>query len=111
MIEIVDLGVERAISAGEAEWVPVFTGLSVRQFRRLVRVVAGRGGEQTGTGRRWSLPLADRVLLIAVYSRTNLTLRRVALLFGVSKSAAHRVVDHLAPLLALAPVTRRHGPG
>jgi hypothetical protein len=50
------------------------------------------------------------VLLIAVYYRTNLTLRQVALLFGVSKSAAHRVVDHLAPLLALAPVTRRHGP-
>ncbi|GAA2159797.1 hypothetical protein GCM10009727_72040 [Actinomadura napierensis] len=48
--------------------------------------------------------------MIAVYYRTNLTLRQVALLFGVSKSAAHRVVDHLAPLLALAPVTRRHGP-
>lgn len=46
--------------------------------------------------------LADRVLLIAVYYRTNLMLRQVALLFGVSKSAAHRIVDHLAPLLALA---------
>ena len=89
---------------------PVFTGLSLRQFRLLVRIVAGRGGEQTGTGRRWSLPLADRVLLIAVYYRTNLTPRQVALLFGVSKSAAHRVVDHLAPLLALAPVARRHSP-
>jgi DDE superfamily endonuclease/Helix-turn-helix of DDE superfamily endonuclease len=100
--------VEQVISAGEAEWVPVFTGLSVRQFRGLVRIVAGRGGEQTGTGRRWSLALTDRVLLIAVYYRTNLTLRQVALLFGVSKSAAHRVVDHLAPLLALAPVARRH---
>ncbi|XNL81291.1 transposase family protein [Actinomadura madurae] len=43
------------------------------------------------------MPLADRVLLIAVYYRTNLTLRQVALLLGVSKSAAHRVVDHLAP--------------
>ena len=66
--------------------------------------------EQTGTGRRGSLPLADRVLLIAVYYRTNLTLRQVALLFGVSKSAAHRVVDHLAPLLALAPIRRPLGP-
>jgi DDE superfamily endonuclease len=56
------------------------------------------------------LPLADRVLLIAVYYRANLTLRQVVVLFGVSKSAAHRVVDHLAPLLALAPVTGRHGP-
>ncbi|QXJ25886.1 transposase family protein [Actinomadura graeca] len=101
---------EQVLSADGDEWVPVFTGLSVRQFRRLVRIVAGRGGEQTGTGRRWSLPLADRVLLIAVYYRTNLTLRQVALLCGVSKSAAHRMVDHLAPLLALAPVTCRHSP-
>jgi DDE superfamily endonuclease/Helix-turn-helix of DDE superfamily endonuclease len=102
--------VEQVMSADRSEWVPVFTGLSVRQFRKLVRIVAGRGGGQTGTGRRWGLPLADRVLLIAVYYRTNLTLRQVALLFGVSKSAAHRVVDHVAPLLALAPVIRRHGP-
>jgi hypothetical protein len=102
--------VEQVISADRVEWVPVFTGLSVRQFRKLVRIVAGRGGEQTGTGRRWGLLLADRVLLIAVYYRTNLSLRQVALLFGVSKSAAHRVVDHLAPLLALAPAARRHGP-
>ncbi|QXJ25824.1 hypothetical protein AGRA3207_007381 [Actinomadura graeca] len=70
---------ERVISADRDERVPVFTGLPVRQFRRLVRIVAGRGGEQTGTGRRWSLPLADRVLLIAVYYRTSLTLRLVAL--------------------------------
>jgi hypothetical protein len=34
----------------------------------------------------------------------------VALLFGISKSAAGRVVDHLAPFLALSPVTRLHGP-
>jgi hypothetical protein len=51
--------------------------------------VAVRGGEQTGSGRKWGLPLADRVLLIATYYRTNLTLRQVAVLFGVSKSAAH----------------------
>jgi len=102
--------VEQVISADRPEWVPVFTGLSVRQFRKLVRVVAGRGGEQTGTGRRWGLSWADRVLLVAVYYRTNLTFRQVALLFGISKSAANRVVDHLAPLLALSPVTRKHSP-
>jgi hypothetical protein len=55
-----DLAVERVISADRVEWVPVFTGLPVRRFRKLVRIVAGRGGEQTGTGRRWGLPLADR---------------------------------------------------
>jgi hypothetical protein len=90
--------------------VPVFSGLTVRQFDKLVRVVAARGGQQTGTGRRWGLSLADRVLLVAVYCRTNLTYRQVALLLGISKSAAGRVVDHLAPLLALAPITRAHGP-
>jgi hypothetical protein len=105
-----DHGVEQVISADRPEWVPVFSGLSVRQFRKLVRIVAGRGGEQTGTGRRWGLSLDDRVLLVAVYYRTNLTFRQVALLFGISKSAANRVVEHLAPLLALAPVTKRHSP-
>jgi hypothetical protein len=56
------------------------------------------------------LSLADRVLLVAVYYRTNVIYRQVALLFGISKSAAGRVVDHLVPLLALAPIKRPHGP-
>jgi hypothetical protein len=102
--------VQQVISVERPEWVPVFTGLSVRQFGRLVSMVRRRGGEQTGTGRRWGLSLDDRVLLIAVYYRTNLTLRQIAPLFGVSKSAAGRVVDHLGPLLALAPVRRPHSP-
>ncbi|MEU6265421.1 transposase family protein [Saccharopolyspora shandongensis] len=37
--------------------------------------------------------LDDRVLLVAVYYRTNLTLRQVTLVFDVSKSAAGRVVE------------------
>ncbi|MBE1603964.1 hypothetical protein HEB94_000812 [Actinopolymorpha pittospori] len=61
-------------------------------------IMRARGGELTGAGRRWGLGLEDRVLLVAVYYRTNLTLRQVALLFGISKSAAGRVVDHLAPI-------------
>jgi DDE superfamily endonuclease/DDE family transposase len=100
----------RVIDRQRPEWVPVFTGLTVRQFDKLVRLVAARGGEQTGTGRRWGLSLADRVLLVAVYYRTNLTYRQIAVLFGISKSAAGRVVDHLAPLLALAPIKHAHGP-
>lgn len=43
------------------------------------------------------------MLLVATYWRTNLTLRQVGPLFGMSKSAADRVLDHLAPLLAIAP--------
>ncbi len=57
-------------------------------------------------GRPWRLPLADRVLLVATYWRTSLTLRQVAALFGVSKSAADRILDHLAPLLAISPARR-----
>jgi hypothetical protein len=32
-----------------------------------------------------------------------LTLRRLGPLFGFSKSAAHRIIDHLGPLLAIQP--------
>ncbi|SIN44415.1 DDE superfamily endonuclease [Micromonospora cremea] len=47
------------------------------------------------------------MLLVAAYWRTNLTMRQIGPLFGVSHSAAHRVIDTLGPLLALAPVRRR----
>lgn len=47
------------------------------------------------------------MLLVAVYWRTNLTMRQIGPLFGVSHSAAHRVVDSLGPLLTLAPVRKR----
>lgn len=57
-----------------------------------------------------TLSVDDRVLLVAVYYRTNLTLRQIAPLFGISKSAAGRVVEHLAGHLTLAPAPRRHGP-
>jgi hypothetical protein len=80
------------------------------QFRRLVRLVAQRGGEQIADGRpgrQWALDLSDRVLLVAAYWRTNLTMRQIGPLFGVSHAAAHRVIDTLRPLLALAPVRRR----
>ena len=59
------------------------------------------GADPVRKGRPWSLPLEDRVLLVAAYWRTNLTLRQLAPLFGVSKSAANRVIDHLGPSLAL----------
>jgi hypothetical protein len=107
---IVDHGVEQVIRADRPEWVPVFTGLSVGQFQELVSIVAGRGGDQSGAGRRWGLLLADRVLLTTVYYRTNLTFRQIALQFGISKSAAHRVAEHVAPLLVLPPVTGPHSP-
>lgn len=61
-------------------------------------------------GRQWSLPLADRVLLVATYYRTNLTTRQLAPLFGVKTAAAHRIIDRLGPFLALAPARRKYDP-
>lgn len=52
------------------------------------------------------MPLEDRVLLVTAYWRTNLTLRQLAPLFGVSKSTAGRVINRLGPLLALQPRKR-----
>lgn len=52
------------------------------------------------------IPLEDRLLLVTAYWRTNLTLRQLAPLFGVSKSAAGRIVGHLGPRLALKPRRR-----
>ncbi|SDJ04515.1 Helix-turn-helix of DDE superfamily endonuclease [Actinokineospora alba] len=100
----------QVISASRSEWIVPFTGLEPGQFRKLVRVVAQRGGEQVTDGRpgrQWRLDLADRVLLVATYWRTNLTMRQIGPLFGVSHSAAHRVIDTIGPLLALAPVRKR----
>jgi hypothetical protein len=100
----------QVITAREACWIEPFTGLSPAQFCKLVRIVAVRGGAQIAggrPGRQWSLELADRVLLVAAYWRTNLTMRQIGPLFGVSHSAAHRVIDSVGPLLALAPVRRR----
>ncbi|MDQ0757373.1 transposase [Streptomyces canus] len=74
------------ITAAQPSWIGPFTGLS--------------------RGRPWSLPLEDRVLLVVAYWRTNLTLRQPAPLFGISKSAADRIINRLAPLLALRPHRR-----
>src|SRR3954468_17112911 len=98
------------LSASRPDVIHPFTGLQPAQFRKLVRLVAHRGGEAIADGRPgrpWALDLADRVLLVAVYRRTNLTMRQLGPLFGISHSAVHRVLDTLGPLLALAPVRRR----
>lgn len=62
---------------------------------------AAARSRSSATGRPGSLPLEDRVLLVAAYWRTNLTLRQLAPLFGVSKSAVDRIVARTGPLLAL----------
>ncbi|KOG74912.1 transposase, partial [Streptomyces antibioticus] len=68
----------------EPVWVVTFTGLRMVRFEKLLRVVRERGGNGPGGGRPWCLPLAERVLLVAVYYRTNFTMRQLAPLFGCS---------------------------
>src|SRR4051794_38310256 len=52
-----------------------------------------RGHRRRPAGPALALDLADRVLLVAVYWRTNLTMRQLGPLFGISHSAVHRVLD------------------
>ena len=44
--------------------------------------------------------------MVAVYYRTNLTMRQLGPLFGVSSSTVCRVIQRLGPLLAIEPVSR-----
>lgn len=50
--------------------------------------------------------MEDRALLVAAYWRTNLTMQQLAPPFGVSKSAAARIIDQLGPMLAIRPRKR-----
>jgi hypothetical protein len=97
-------------SASRTELIYPFTGLRPNQFHQLVRMVARRGGDTIGDGRPGTAMDAEPAgsgFLVAVYWRTNLTVRQIGPLFGVSHSAAHRVIDILGPLLALAPARRQ----
>jgi hypothetical protein len=98
--------VSGVITASEPSWIAPFTGLNPRQFGKLITALRREGADPVRRGRPWSLPLEDRVLLVAAYWRTNLTLRQLALLFSVSKSAADRIVDQLGPALGLQPRKR-----
>ncbi|MET9872368.1 transposase family protein, partial [Streptomyces sp. NPDC006386] len=89
------------ITASEPSWTAPFTGLSPRQLGTLIAALRREGADPVRRGRPWSLPLENRVLLVVAYWRTNLTLRQLAPLFGVSKSAADRIIDHLGPARAL----------
>ncbi|GGM24542.1 hypothetical protein GCM10010129_81270 [Streptomyces fumigatiscleroticus] len=89
------------ITTSEPSWKTPFTGVSPRQFDKLITALRREGADPMRKGRPWSLLLEDRILLVAVYWRTNLTLRQLAPLFGVSKSAADRIITHLGPALAL----------
>ncbi|GGR66267.1 hypothetical protein GCM10010282_69150 [Streptomyces roseolus] len=88
------------ITAPEPLRTAPFTGLSPRCSGKSVTLVRRKVPDEPRRGRPWSLPLEDRVLLIATHWRTNLTLGRLAALFGVPRSAADRIIDRLGPKLA-----------
>jgi hypothetical protein len=94
------------ITASNPSWIAPFSGLSPRAFGKLVTVLRRQGADVVRKGRPWSLPLEDRALLVAAYWRTNLTMRQLAPRFGVSKSAADRIINHLGPRIALQPRKR-----
>jgi hypothetical protein len=54
--------------------IATFTGLSVKQFRALIERLWARRPD-CGRGRPWALPFCDRVLLVTLAYRTNLTER------------------------------------
>lgn len=101
-----DLGVTAVITASVPSWIGPFTGLSPRCFGKLVTTVRRETAAELQRGRPWGLSLEDRILLVTAYWRTNLTMRQIAPLFGISKSAADRIIGHPGPLLALHPRQR-----
>ncbi|TCJ89412.1 DDE superfamily endonuclease [Nocardia alba] len=86
--------------------VELFSGLRPRTFARLITGLRREGVDRPLRGRPWALCFEDRVLLVATYWRTNLTMRQLAAVFGVSKSVAARVIEDLGPALALRPRAR-----
>jgi hypothetical protein len=80
--------------------------MSRRCLGKLITAYAARARDSQRQGRSWSLALENRVLLVTMYWRTNLTLRQPAPLFGIAKSAAAHIIDHLGPWLAHRPLER-----
>jgi hypothetical protein len=68
--------------------------------RRQLAAIIDRLPREPRRGRPWSCSLGRRVVVACAALRTNLTLRELAATFGISKSAAHRIVAGLTPVLA-----------
>lgn len=76
----------------------------MKKFERLLKVVREQGGDGPHIGRPWCLPLADRVLVVAVCDRASEPDHAAArAAVGGSSATVCRVVQRLRPLLALEP--------
>lgn len=65
-----------------------------RLLLRLLRLTAHR------RGRPWRDSLRRRALIVCTALRTNLTMREIGAIFGISKSRAHRIISSLTSNLA-----------
>jgi hypothetical protein len=63
-------------------------------------VVARLRATEHRRGHRWAQSLHRRVLVAWVALRTNLTVRELAVVFAISKSQAHRIVENLTVRLS-----------
>jgi hypothetical protein len=77
----------------------------MNHFRPLTFLPASKPRASAGTVSAVRID-CESVLKVAVYYRTNLTMRQLGSLFGVSSSTVRRVIQRLGPLLALEPVPR-----
>lgn len=88
------------------------TGISPAAFDRLLAQLAPRYHQaearrkdrpgrrrQPGAGRKHTLPLADRLLMLLVYYRTYVSHAFLAFLFGIDDSSVCRNINPLQPLL------------
>ena len=83
------------LSALSSDDLFAWTGLNSAQLRaRVDRLWVVRPDSRRG--RPWALDFADRVLLIVMAYRANLTDRRFSAVFGGAKSTADRVVHDFA---------------
>ncbi|MEY9992988.1 hypothetical protein ABIE67_005020 [Streptomyces sp. V4I8] len=98
------MGALAGISADDPEWIELFSWLTEVQFARLVASARRRGGEiqrpplATAPGR--PCVVGSDVLANRYHVATGGTAG------GISKSAADRILDHLAPLVAISPALR-----
>ncbi|MFD8387453.1 transposase family protein [Streptomyces sp. NPDC059679] len=68
-------------------------GLSGPQLHTLITRLWRRRPD-SGCGRPWSLAFGDRVLLVVLGYRTNLTMEQLAALFATTDSTVHRPAAH-----------------
>lgn len=89
------MGSPVVILAADPVMVELFSGLRPTTFARLIAQLRREGADRPLRSRPWGLCFQDRVLLVATYWRTNLTMRQLAAVFGVSKSTAARMIEDL----------------